>query len=271
MSAELAESGAAEPVLGADDPPPFDCLNGAAPAPYVLVCDHASNRIPGPLDRLGLDDAALGRHIAIDIGAGDLTRALSERLKAPAIVATYSRLVIDNNRYLHDPTSVPEISDGTVSPGNRGLAPIDLEARRDRLFRPYHAALDTALDEMVARVPLPGLVSIHSFTPFFKGIERPWHAGLLWNRDRRLVRPLYDALAANRGVIVGENVPYSARDPYGYTVAEHADVHDRPNILIEMRQDLIDTHQGIETWTEILGDALERALADDGLYQGETP
>jgi predicted N-formylglutamate amidohydrolase len=271
MSADLAPCGPAGRVLGPDDPPPFETLNWDDRARYLLVCDHASSAIPAALDRLGLDEAAIGRHIAVDIGAGALTRALSVRLKAPAILAGFSRLVIDNNRQLHDPTSIPEISDGTLVPGNKALDAADAAARVAEIFHPYHDAVDAALDAMADAEPgrVPALISIHSFTPFFKGAERPWHVGLLWSRDRRVAGPLYDVLAANRGVVVGENVPYSAQDPFGYTIAEHADARGRPNILIEMRQDLIDTHHGVEAWAGILGDALEKVLADDGLYEGE--
>ena len=272
MSADLAPCGPAGRVLGPADPPPFETLNWDDSARYLLVCDHASNVIPAALDRLGLDEAAIGRHIAVDIGAGALTRALSARLNAPAVLAGFSRLGIDNNRQLDDPTSIPEISDGTLIPGNTGLDAAEAAARAAEIFHPYHDAVAAALDTLGGdggggRVP--ALVSIHSFTPFFKGVERPWHAGLLWSRDRRIAAPLRDALAANRGVVVGENVPYSAQDPFGYTVAEHADAHGRANILIEMRQDLIDTHHGVAAWAGILGDALEPVLADDGLYLGE--
>jgi len=272
MSAELAPCGPAGRVLGPDDPPPFEVLNWDDRARCLLVCDHASDVIPAALDRLGLDEAALGRHIAVDIGAGALTRELSTRLKMPAVLAGFSRLVIDNNRQLHDPTSIPEISDGTLIPGNKGLDAAGTAARVAEIFHPYHDAVAAALDRLAQHADggrVPALVSIHSFTPFFKGAERPWHVGLLWNRDRRIAAPLRDALAANRGVVVGENVPYSAQDPFGYTVAEHADALGRANILIEMRQDLIDTHHGVAAWAGILGDALERVLADDRLFGGD--
>jgi predicted N-formylglutamate amidohydrolase len=271
MSADAAQTDAGGRVLGPDDPPPFEILGPDGAARFLLVCDHASNVVPSALDDLGLDETALGRHIAVDIGAGEMTRRLSARLDATAVVAAYSRLVIDNNRYLDDPTSIPEISDGTIVPGNRDLAEADRQARVDQLFQPYHDAIAAELKALGwGDGAIPALISVHSFTPFFKGVERPWHVGLLWNRDRRIAAPLLEALSANRGVIVGENVPYSARDPYGYTVAEHADIHHLPNILIEIRQDLIDTHHGVETWVGILGDALTRVLAEDGLYRTES-
>jgi len=267
MSADAAQTAAAGFILGPDDPPPFEILNPGGSAPFLLVCDHASNRVPPTLDNLGLDEGALGRHIAIDIGAGPTTRELSVRLDATAVVATYSRLVIDNNRYLDDPTSIPEISDGTAIPGNRDLSAAQAATRADELFRPYHAAIDIALAALARDGAAPALISVHSFTPLLEGIERPWHVGLLWNRDRRIVRPLYEALSANRGIVTGENVPYSARNPYGFTVAEHADARGFPNVLIEIRQDLIDTHHGVETWSEILAAALGVVLKDDRLYR----
>jgi len=271
MSAELAPCGPAGRVLGPDDPPPFETVNWDDAARYLLVCDHASDVIPAALDRLGLDAAAIGRHIAVDIGADALTRALSLRLNAPAVIAGYSRLVIDNNRQPDDPTSIPASSDGTRIPGNEGLDGADAAARVAEVFRPYHDAVAAALDALGSGGRVPALISIHSFTPFLDGVERPWQVGLLWNRDRRVTAPLFDALAANRGVVVGENVPYSAQDPFGYTVATHAEAHGRANILIEMRQDLIDTHHGVATWAGILGEALEQVLADDSLYCVEGP
>lgn len=273
MAEIAATAQQAAPLLGPDEPPPVEVVNPDGRAGFLLVCDHASNRIPAALDRLGLDEAALGRHIALDIGAGEVTRALAAALDAPAVLASYSRLVIDNNRQLYDPTSIPEISDGTIVPGNSDLPAEQAQARVDRLFRPYHdrvkallTGLDKRLDDGAGRAPL---ISIHSFTPVFKSQERPWHIGLLWNRDPRLPKPLLKALAENRGLIVDENVPYTARDPYGYTNYEHADSAGRANVLIEIRQDLIDTRQGAETYARLIADALEPVLKDPGLYREE--
>lgn len=266
-----ADQAPADHLLGADDPPPFEILNDGADGAVLLVCDHASNRIPRALGRLGLDEADLHRHIAIDIGAGDVTRGLAERLGTPAVIAGYSRLVIDNNRYRADPTSIPEISDGTIVPGNRNLDSTAIRLREAELFDPYHDEIARRLVAMETPERAAALVSIHSFTPFFRGAERPWHVGLLWNRDGRIVKPLLAALRANRGIIADENVPYSARDPYGYTNATHADATGRPNVLIEIRQDLIDTRQGVADWVDILSAALAEVMADPVLFRRVTP
>lgn len=256
-------------LLGPDDPPPYTVVNDGAGGRTLLVCDHASAVVPSRLGRLGLDPADLGRHIAIDIGAANMTRELSARLDLPAIFAGYSRLVIDNNRGLDDPTSIPEISDGTVVPGNRTLDAAAAAARANEIFHPYHDAIADKLDAMARNQGTPALVAIHSFTPVFRGHERPWHVGLLWNRDQRIARPLFEALAANPGLIVGDNEPYSAQDPYGYTMSTHAEPQGWPHLVIEIRQDLIDTHKGVATWADILAPALERVLGDDLLFGAE--
>src|SRR5262249_10278338 len=166
-------------VLTPSDPPPFEILNRDGASRAVLICDHASRAIPAALGELGLDAVALSRHIAWDIGIEDVTRRLAKRLDAVAVLSGYSRLVIDCNRRLGDPTSMAQESDGTVVPGNRGLAEHDRAARVEACFRPYHAAICEILDGR-GRAKLPfALVSMHSFTPIMAGVERPWHVGIL--------------------------------------------------------------------------------------------
>jgi predicted N-formylglutamate amidohydrolase len=260
------EAIAAAGLLDAADPPPFELFNAEGAAPLVFVCDHAGRAIPRALGRLGLDEATLARHIAWDIGVADLTRALARRLDAPAVLATYSRLVIDCNRRLDDPTSIPAMSDQVPIPANQSLA---AEARRQRAeacFLPYHRQVDILLDSFLARGLAAAFLSMHSFTPVFQGFERPWHVGVLWDRDPRLAVPLLQALAEGGDLVVGDNQPYSGRERRGYAIHEHAEARGLPHALIEVRQDLIDTRPGVAEWEGRLGRALARALSLPVLY-----
>ena len=255
-------------LLAPDEPRPFELFNGAGQAPLLLLCDHATRFIPRALKSLGLDEAALTRHIAWDIGIAEVTRQLARRLDAPALLSHFSRLVVDPNRQLDNPTLMPEISDGTVVPGNRDLDAAAREARIETFFQPYHDAIDAQLDAMQAAGRVPALVSMHSFTPIMHGLQRPWEIGILWNRDPRLPRPLMDRLRAE-GFSVGDNEPYSGADGHGYTQHTHGDSRGLANVLIEVRQDLVDTQQGAALWAERLAAALEAVLHDAALYRVE--
>ncbi|MEX2615085.1 MAG: N-formylglutamate amidohydrolase [Alphaproteobacteria bacterium] len=252
-------------LLRADDPAPVTVLNATARARAVIVCDHGGDAVPRALNGLGLDPSIRARHIAWDIGAADVARRLAARMALPAVLARYSRLVIDLNRPLDDLTSIREISDGVVIPGNRRLTDDETEARAAEIFRPYHAAVAAALD--ACATPVPAVISVHSFTPVMKGFERPWHIGVLYNADARIARPLMSRLAAVPEVTVGDNLPYSGYDLFGNTIETHAMPQGRPNILLEIRQDLIDTRHGAEKWAGIVADALAPVLADADLYR----
>jgi predicted N-formylglutamate amidohydrolase len=249
------------PLLGPGDPPPVTVLNSDMIGPLLLVCDHASRAIPRSLGNLGLPEEQLGRHIAYDIGAAALTRRLAERFAATAVLSGYSRLVIDPNRDLADPTAIPVISDGVVIPGNRGLDAAAQAQRVDTLFRPYQEAVAQEIARVRARGQVPILLSIHSFTPTMRGVPRPWHIGVLWDRDPRLPVPLLNALRADGRWRVGDNEPYSGRDTTGGTVETHATPAGYPNVLLEVRQDLIDDDAGVALWAQVLGDALEPLLS----------
>ena len=230
-------------LLAPDEPAPVEVLNVDGALPVLLICDHATNFIPRALRSLGLDQAQMARHIAWDIGIAEVTRDLSRRLDAPAVLSHFSRLIVDPNRDLDDPTLIPQLSDGVVVPGNQGLTKGEIQARINNFHRPYHQAIRRSLDALVARGPEPAMVSMHSFTPVMKGAERPWHVGILWDSDPRLPEPLMARLRA-QGVPVGDNEPYTARDGHGYTLYEHAARRGLAHVLIEIRQDLIDTHHG---------------------------
>jgi predicted N-formylglutamate amidohydrolase len=254
-------------LLGPDDPSPFERVNESGTAPAVICCDHASNRVPRSLGDLGAVAATMSRHIAYDIGAAGVARALAGRLDAPAMLSSYSRLVIDINRDPDDFTSIREIYDGTVIAGNRRLDAVERRQRAQLIFHPYQEALAQALDDKAAQVAHPALISVHSCTDVYKGWSRPWHIGVLSNRDRRMAEPVIAALrTAHPDLTIGDNKPYSGLDAFGYTVETHALPQGRPNVLFEIRQDLIRTEEGQQRFAGILADALRPILADESLF-----
>jgi len=253
-------------LLTATDPPPVEHINAAGMAPVLITCDHASRRVPRSLHNLGLDAASLRLHIGWDIGAADVSRGLARRLDAPAILAGYSRLVIDCNRDLDNPTSMPAVSDGVPVPGNQDLGPAARAQRVEALFKPYHRAVEAALDGFAARGHHPAVLSIHSFTPVMNGVARPWHIGILWDKDPRMAVPMLAALRREAGLVVGDNEPYSAREPAGYTVRTHAEKRGLPHLNVEIRQDLLATDSGTTEWAERLARVLTPILEDPALY-----
>ncbi len=255
-------------LLADDEPAPYEILNEAGDAPLLLLCDHATNFMPRAFRLLGLDEARLARHIAWDIGIAEVTRDLARRLDAPAVLSRFSRLIVDPNRQIDDPTLIPQIGDGVVVPGNRDLTPEARAARIDGFHRPYHAAVARTLDALRARGPGPAVVSMHSFTPVMKGFERPWEIGILWNEDGRLSQPLMARLRA-QGLTVGDNQPYSGRGGHGHTLQAHADPRGLANALIEVRQDLIDTHHGAAQWSALLAKVLAEVLSDRQIFGAE--
>jgi predicted N-formylglutamate amidohydrolase len=258
------------PLLGADDPPPFAVVNQTGRAPVLLVCDHASRSVPKALGDLGLPATAFDRHIAWDIGAADVARHLAEAFDAPLVMSGYSRLVLDPNRATDNPTSIPAVSDGQHVPANDGLAVRERTRRVVALFEPYHAAIATALAAFKRRRVVPAVVSVHSCTPVFQGFARPWHVGVLWNQDARLARPLIARLAAMKGIVVGDNQPYSGQGGEGYTVKRHAEAAGLPHVVLEIRQDLIDTRRGARKWAKVVAEALAPLLADATLRRARS-
>ena len=255
-------------LIGPDDPPPFEVFNAEATAPILIVCDHASRAFPAAMNNLGLDEVALGRHIAYDIGAAALTRLLAERLDAPAVLAGYSRLLLDCNRQPGDPQSILEASDGTVIPGNRELTLAEREARARCFHWPYHHAIDKAFARLRLIGPEPLLFSVHTFTPTLGGKDRFWDLGVLWNRDPRIAVPLIDLLRQHEGLNVGDNEPYSGKE-IAYTINLHAGAAGLANAAVEIRQDHCETREELMRWADILGDALERILTMDNLHKVE--
>lgn len=226
----------------------------------LLLCDHATNAIPEELEGLGLPPAQLERHIAFDIGAAAMTRAMAARLGCPAVLSNFSRLLIDPNRGLDDPTLVMRLSDGAIVPGNRHLDDAAIAARIARYYRPYDAAITTAIDAALAAGHPPAIVSLHSFTPVWRGAARPWHVGVLWDRDGALSKRLLAALQRDATLIVGDNEPYSGGLP-GDTIDRHAYARGLHDTLIEVRQDLIATDEDAQAWGERLAALLPGCLA----------
>jgi predicted N-formylglutamate amidohydrolase len=217
----------------------------------LLLCDHASNRLPASYGALGLQLTELERHIAYDIGAAALTRALASRLDAPAVLSSFSRLLIDLNRGEDDPTLIMRLSDGAVVPGNHPLADSERMRRIESYYAPYHAAVSAAIDAATGAGTVPALISIHSFTPVWRGEKRRWQVGVLWDADPRLAVPLIEALAADGTLVVGDNEPYRGALA-GDTMYRHGTVRGLAHALIEVRQDLIAEAAGVAEWAERL-------------------
>lgn len=227
----------------------------------VLVCDHASNNVPPEIGSLGISEADMRRHIAWDVGARGVTLGLARRLGAEAVLSTWSRLVIDPNRGEDDPTLVMKLYDGSIIPANRHIDRAETQRRLDCYYRPYHAAITRALDRAIAEGTEPVLVSMHSFTPQFRGRPlRPWEVGLLWDRDDRLMRPLMRLLQAE-GLTVGDNEPYSGK-LHGDCMFTHGTLRGIPLILIEIRNDLIETADKQARWADRLAPLLREAAAE---------
>ena len=241
-------------LLSADDAAPVWLVNEHGSSPFVLLADHAGNRIPSALNGLGLPLHDLERHIAWDIGIAGLACALSAELDAACIAQAYSRLVIDCNRRLNADDSIAQTSDGTRIPGNIGLAREQIEARQREIYAPYHRRITALLDSRSRR--RTALVLLHSFTPVFGGIARPWHAGVLYNRDDRLARMLLKALSEQTDFVIGDNQPYSAQDGTDVALIDHGEMRGLPVVELEIRQDLILDESGQSLWARVIATAL---------------
>ena len=249
-------------LLGPQDPPPFVAQNLGAATPWVIICDHAGRLVPGCLDSLGLAADHFQRHIAVDIGAGALSVALSDILGAACIRQTYSRLVVDCNRAPGRSDQIVTRTDGVEPPGNIGLSADQAEARLAEIFHPYHDRIAAELDRRAAAGRLSALVSVHSFTPVFQGFVRPWHVGVLHDRQSQASRIMLDLLAAEPDLTVGDNEPY-AMDNIDYTIPRHAIAQGIPYLELEIRQDLIADEAGVARFAELLGRLVPQAFASE--------
>jgi len=242
---------------------PFRIAGADRPGPWLVTCDHATNTVPAGVrgGSLGLGQADMGRHIAYDPGAAGVALALGEALPAPVVTSNFSRLVIDPNRGEDDPTLLMRIYDGTVIPGNRYVDAAEIAHRTALCYRPYHEAVA----RLAARRDDTVICAVHSFTRQLRGRPpRPWHVGVLHShRDSRLADALLARLAAEGDIVVGDNAPYGGHLP-GDSVDRHGLAHGRPNVLIELRQDLIESVEGQRLWAARLAPLLQAALADMG-------
>ncbi len=247
--------------------PHIEPFYAAGRAPVLVLCDHAGKRVPEGLDLLGISEEALSRHIGWDIGAARVTYRLARRLDAPALLNHVSRLVIDPNRRPYTPTSIPEVSDGCVIPGNQHLSRDEIRRRIRTYWLPYHRTIAHAIARFRRRGVIPAIVSIHSFTPYFAGEDRPWQIGVLWRGDTRLSAPVLQALRARGDLLVGDNQPYSGLRDFGYTIQFHAQRPRLPHIMFELRQDEITEPKDAERYADLIHEVLAGPLSRPDLYR----
>ena len=245
-------------LLGSAEVPAVYEDNATGRSPFLLICDHYGRLIPRVLGDLGLPESELTRHIAWDIGIAGVAEALSKHLDAYLVAQRYSRLVIDCNRPPTAPSSIPIVSEATTIPGNEGIARDAAQTRRRQIFEPYHRRIDEIIDARNAAGMPTVLVSLHSFTPVYAGIARPWHIGTLYQRDTRLPLLLLKHLRAEPDLVVGDNEPYAVSDETDYSIPVHGEARGLMNSGIEIRQDLIGDPSGQREWAE----RLARILAE---------
>jgi predicted N-formylglutamate amidohydrolase len=247
-------------LLAADEAAPVTLYNEGGQSPFLIVVDHASNLLPRALGGLGLPEQECARHIAWDIGIASASRFLADALDAALVQQNYSRLVIDCNRPLGSEASIPQISERTPIPGNVALSADRRAARAREIFEPYHARIKAELDRRQEAGRQPILIAMHSFTPVFMETARPWHTGVLYNRDRRFAEILIAMMRGEEGLIVGDNEPYSVSDLTDYTIPVHGERRGLLHAEIEIRQDLIADPIGQQAWGERVASWLLQAF-----------
>ena len=261
MTAADLESPEVPALLAPDEPAPFEVIEDEKQSPFLITCDHAGKRLPRALGDLGLPESELERHIAWDLGAAQVARCLARELGAFAILQTYSRLVIDCNRQVDVPSSIPIISENTVIPGNQGLSAAAAAERARAIFHPYHRRILSEFERRERALQPSILIAMHSFTPSFKGESRPWHAGMLYNRDVRLGRALLTLLREDPELVVGDNEPYAVSDLSDYGVVVYGERRGIPHVEIEIRQDLLADEAGWLAWGKRFARLLPEACA----------
>jgi predicted N-formylglutamate amidohydrolase len=247
-------------LVAADEPSAVAVYNESGLSPFLIVVDHASNRMPRSLDRLGLPECECARHIAWDIGVASVSRFLADALDATLVQQNYSRLVIDCNRPLGSEASIPEISELTPIPGNIALRAERRAVRVREIFEPYHDRIKAELNRRMLARERPALVAMHSFTPVFLGRARPWHASVLYNRDRSFAEILLSLMKQEEGLVIGDNEPYSVSDLTDYTIPVHGEGRGLLHAEIEIRQDLIGDEKGQRAWAARFATWLPQAL-----------
>jgi predicted N-formylglutamate amidohydrolase len=246
-------------LLAPDEPPAVVTLRPDGASPFLLVADHAGRRIPRKLGDLGVSESELRRHIAWDVGIEPVVRFMADELDAHAIMQPYSRLVIDCNRPFAAESSIAKISENTPVPGNVKLTDEDIAARQREIFAPYHDAITRELDRR-AREDRPAfLVAMHSFTPVYKGVQRPWHAGVLYNRDSRFAAFVLRLLREEDDLVVGDQEPYKVSDDHDHTIPVHGEQRGLPHVAIEIRHDLIENESDQRAWAKRMCRVLTQA------------
>lgn len=238
------------PLLSDQEPAAFELFNPNGRSELVLVCDHASNRVPVALSNLGLTESQLSSHIAWDPGTAALARALATRLDAVLVLSNYSRLVIDCNRPLTNTDSIPTISDGIAIPGNARLDELESQKRRTELFEPYQNAIANILNERLERPTQ--LLSIHSFTPVLGGVTRPWSLGVCYRMSHRWAQQWLKALRERQVEEIGDNQPYFVDPAIDYTLPVHCESNSIPCVMLEVRQDKLEDEHSVQRWSELI-------------------
>ena len=255
------------PLIGPGDSPPFFDYNNLGTSPVLLVADHASPFFPASMNQLGLADWVLERHVAWDIGSDKLAKFLADELDAPLVLAGFSRLIVDPNRKIEDSSAFVEISDGIAIPGNMDLSDEQKALRVESFFKPYHDRITQRLEHFAANGVVPAMIAVHTCSPVFDRIVRPWHIGIMWDKDPRIPLPLIRHFENQDEICVGDNEPYSGRHPNDFTIDHHAEPAGLPHVGFEVRQDLVNTEQGAREWAGILARGLESILSDKNLYR----
>lgn len=250
--------------ISSSELPVYEIINPAGRAPCVLTCEHAGIAVPDSMNLLGLSPEDYTRHYAYDIGAAAVTRALAARLDAPAILANYSRLIVDLNRSENHPTTFPVHGEGKPIPANLDMSVMEREERLDVFYRPYHKALSELIERKRQSCTTPALLSVHSFTRTFFKFVRPWHIGFLWAQDSRIACSGIEYFS-RKGYMTGDNHPYDARICGECTAYTHGDMHKLPNVIIEYRNDLIDTAEKIGPWIDMSVEWLSSLLDDPAI------
>ena len=245
---------------------PFEIIDGDYDKGMVLLADHAMNRLPAQYGSLGLPDSAFLRHIAFDIGVEGLTRRLAAMLGVPAVLGCFSRLLIDPNRGEDDPTLIMKISDGAIIPGNHPISDEEWQGRLNAYHRPYHHAVERTIAKASSSGRAPLVLSLHSFTPFWKEFARPWHAAVLWDSDERAVLPFLSMLREPGDIVVGDNEPYDGALK-GDTMYRHCMIAGIAHALLEVRQDLIGDEAGMDAWAARLAPIFSSLNGDPTLHE----
>lgn len=258
---EVRDAGAEQlgTLLGPDEPDPVLVYRPAGRSRLLILCDHADKIIPKRLGKLGLPDSEIERHIGWDIGIAGVVRGMADALDATAIMQRYSRLVIDCNRTPGTAASIPLISENTEIPGNDRLVADEIAARQSEIFAPYHARIEAELEKRKQAGEHTMLIAMHSFTPVYKGVTRPWHVGTLYHRHAWLAGITFDLLSEDKTLVVGDNEPYMVRDDVDYTIPVHGERRNLPHVGIEIRQDLIAPEVGQREWAARMAKVFRQA------------